>query len=316
MVARGLLRLVSFVSQRLLDSQSESDSDGKSIATLLPFPVPRVGKANNGGADRKILQNGDEILQPPPNKLRRPERVRRPPPHPPRFCINNLRAKRESKSIRRRRRLEHAGIHDHLRSSSNYIPPLDFDEENVVDDYELDDFSPGSSNRSKSNDIAEEDPLFDDSLSLKNFGISDVSLATLASQCGESDTNFEMDEPAFKIGVAMGGLDQYKDSRHLLNVSRDDYESLPKLMKGLVSWEDLLVAVEKINSYIATKKIRPGTFRQDEIELLELESYRPTTAGQPNIIMLLEFSRRLPSFPAFHSSFTIPCVAARSSYLL
>ncbi|KAL3628111.1 hypothetical protein CASFOL_027157 [Castilleja foliolosa] len=161
-------------------------------------------------------------------------------------------------------------LQDHLRSSSNYIPPVDFDEENVVDDCELDDFSPGSSNLSKNNDIAEEDPLFNDSLSLKNFGISDVSLATLASQCGESVANFQMDdEPDFMID-ATGGLDRYEDSRHRLNVSIDDYESLPKLMKGLVSWEDLLVAVEKINSYIATKKIKPVAFRQDEIELLEL----------------------------------------------
>ncbi|KAL3628116.1 hypothetical protein CASFOL_027162 [Castilleja foliolosa] len=128
-------------------------------------------------------------------------------------------------------------LQDHLRSSSNYIPPVDFDEENVVD-CELDDFSPGSSNLSKNNDIAEEAPLFNDSLSLKNFGISDVSLATLASQCGESDANFQMDdEPDFMIDATTGELDQYEDSRHHLNVSIDDYESLPKLMKGLVSWE-------------------------------------------------------------------------------
>ncbi|KAK6139736.1 hypothetical protein DH2020_026496 [Rehmannia glutinosa] len=158
-------------------------------------------------------------------------------------------------------------LQDHLRSSSNYIPPLDFDEEDVVDHCALDDFSLGSSNESKGDDVAEEDPLLDDSLSLKNFGISDVSLATIASQ---DDTSFEMDEPDFQIGETTDDLNQYEDSRHLLNISRDDYESLPKHMKGLVSWEDLLVAVEKMNSCIATRKIKPDTFRQDEIELLEL----------------------------------------------
>ncbi|KAK6131637.1 hypothetical protein DH2020_034651 [Rehmannia glutinosa] len=158
-------------------------------------------------------------------------------------------------------------LQDHLRSSSNYIPPLDFDEEDVVDHCALDDFSLGSSNEFKGNDVAEEDPLLDDSLSLKNFGISDVSLATIASQ---DDNSFEMDEPDFQIGETTDDLNQYEDSRHLLNVSRDDYESLPKHMKGLVSWEDLLVAVEKMNSCIATRKIKPDTFRQDEIELLEL----------------------------------------------
>ncbi|KAK6139772.1 hypothetical protein DH2020_026448 [Rehmannia glutinosa] len=153
-------------------------------------------------------------------------------------------------------------LQDHLRSSSNYIPPLDFDEEDVLDHCALDDFSLGSSNESKGDDVA-----LDDSLSLKNFGISDVSLATIASQ----DTSFEMDEPDFQIvGETTDDLNQYEDSRHLLNISRDDYESLPKHMKGLVSWEDLLVAVEKMNSCIATRKIKPDTFRQDEIELLEL----------------------------------------------
>lgn len=32
-------------------------------------------------------------------------------------------------------------------------------------------------------------------------------------------------------------LKQCEDSKLSLNVSRDDYESLPKIMKGLASWE-------------------------------------------------------------------------------
>ncbi|PIN06818.1 hypothetical protein CDL12_20626 [Handroanthus impetiginosus] len=160
-------------------------------------------------------------------------------------------------------------LQDHLRSSSDYIPPLDFDEVDIVDDCALDNFSPGSGNlESNTNDLAEEDPLLDDSLSLKNFGISDVCLATIASQ---ADNQFDLDEPDFEIkGEATDKLNQYEDSRHILNVSIDDYESLPKHMRGLVLWEDLLVAVEKINSHIGTKKTKPDTFRQDEIELLEL----------------------------------------------
>lgn len=52
----------------------------------------------------------------------------------------------------------------------------------------------------------------------------------------------------------------------LLNVSIDDYESLPKHMKGLASWEvasiifssflHLSAAVEKMNAYIASNKAR------------------------------------------------------------
>lgn len=32
-------------------------------------------------------------------------------------------------------------------------------------------------------------------------------------------------------------LKKFEDSKLSLNVSRDDYESLPKIMKGLASWE-------------------------------------------------------------------------------
>ncbi|KAK4414813.1 hypothetical protein Salat_2588300 [Sesamum alatum] len=159
-------------------------------------------------------------------------------------------------------------LQDHLRSSSNYIPPLDFDEDDVVNDFALDNVSLGSDSLEFTTDVAEEDPLLDDSLSLKNFGISDVCLATIAS---EADNKFEMDEPDLHIeGETADDLDRYEDSRHLLNVSRDDYESLPKHMKGLVSWEDLLIAVEKMNSHIRTKKTKPSSFQQDDIELLGL----------------------------------------------
>ncbi|KAL0374735.1 UNVERIFIED_CONTAM: hypothetical protein Sradi_3389200 [Sesamum radiatum] len=145
-------------------------------------------------------------------------------------------------------------LQDHLRSSSSYIPPLDFDEDDVVNDFALDNVSWGSDNLELKSDIAEEDPFrLDDSLSLKNFGISDVCLATIASEVETTDD-----------------LGQYEDSRHLLNVSRDDYESLPKHMKGLVPWEDLLIAVEKMNSHIGRKKTKPYSFQQDDIELLGL----------------------------------------------
>ncbi|KAL9153681.1 hypothetical protein ABFS82_10G065600 [Erythranthe guttata] len=154
-------------------------------------------------------------------------------------------------------------LQEHLRSSSNYIPPLDFDEDDALEDSVLDNFSTGSSN-----DVAEDDTLLDDTMSLKNFGISDVCLASIASQ---ADSRFEMDEPDFLIeGETTDALDQNEDSRLRLSISKDDYESLPKHMQGLVPWEDLLVAVEKINSCIEANKIKSNSFRQDEIELLDL----------------------------------------------
>ncbi|XP_051150506.1 uncharacterized protein LOC127264940 [Andrographis paniculata] len=164
-------------------------------------------------------------------------------------------------------------IEDHLRTAFNYIPPLNFDEEDDLDSNALGAFSPGSQSLESNNEAyAEQDALFDDSLSLKNFGISDVSLASIASQGtnGEAGLEFEMDEPEFHIGDSSDDFKQYNVSQCHLSVSREDYESLPKHMKGLASWEDLVVAVEKLNSYIQSKKSKPDTIQQDEIELLDL----------------------------------------------
>ncbi|XP_022861215.1 uncharacterized protein LOC111381645 [Olea europaea var. sylvestris] len=141
-------------------------------------------------------------------------------------------------------------LEDHLRSSFNYIPPLDFDDDDV-EDSSLDNFSVENSKSDLKVNSIEEDPLLDDSLSLKNFGISDVCLATIASQ---ADRDFEMEEPYHRFPTenleAMEGeieddFKKYENSKHLINVSRDEYESLPKFMKNLTSWE-----VRKYFSYL------------------------------------------------------------------
>ncbi|XP_073145879.1 uncharacterized protein [Henckelia pumila] len=164
-------------------------------------------------------------------------------------------------------------LHDHLGSSSSYNPSLDLDEDLDVEDCDSDNFSTGSDDLGlKKNSFVEEDPLLDDSLSLKKFGISDVCLATIASQ---DRRIYEMDEPDFDPSMesleTIGGETRDNSSQGktcLLNVSRDDYERLPKHMKGLASWEDLCAAVEKMNAYIRRKQ--QDSFRQEEIELLEL----------------------------------------------
>ncbi|XVF55940.1 hypothetical protein PTKIN_Ptkin06aG0075900 [Pterospermum kingtungense] len=108
----------------------------------------------------------------------------------------------------------------------------------------------------------EEDPLFlDESLSLKNFGLSDVCLATLASQANlkidDSDLSsaenmkYNGDEPsnikgtdkpvtdAFEVtkGQEQNDLNLVKAPRHVIQVSKDGYESLPSYMTSLASWE-------------------------------------------------------------------------------
>ncbi|KAG2686818.1 hypothetical protein I3760_09G024800 [Carya illinoinensis] len=119
----------------------------------------------------------------------------------------------------------------------------------------------------------EEDALLDESLSLKKLGLSDACLATLASGangqiesedsehgkrtiCGEADVNQKSNEAP----------------KPLIKISIDDYESLPSYMKGLALWEDLLEAVEKINSSLSKKQRTKGSnyFHQDEISSLGL----------------------------------------------
>ncbi|XP_012485688.1 uncharacterized protein LOC105799591 isoform X3 [Gossypium raimondii] len=142
----------------------------------------------------------------------------------------------------------------------------------------------------------DEDPLLlDESMSLKNFGLSDVCLATLASQANQkvddSDLSFGenmyngdkannikvTNKPAtdsIEVTKAEGEKDpnQVEVKRPILQVSEDGYESLPSYMTSLASWEDLLAAVEKINSSLNKKEKTKGYnyFYQDEIEALGL----------------------------------------------
>ncbi|XP_022766889.1 uncharacterized protein LOC111311621 isoform X2 [Durio zibethinus] len=60
--------------------------------------------------------------------------------------------------------------------------------------------------------------------------------------------------------------------RPVIQVSKDAYDSLPSYMTSLASWEDLLAAVEKINSSLSKKEKTKGYnyFHQDEIESLDL----------------------------------------------
>ncbi|XP_039069841.1 uncharacterized protein LOC120216514 [Hibiscus syriacus] len=74
--------------------------------------------------------------------------------------------------------------------------------------------------------------------------------------------------------------EEEKDPNHVqaqvkgpvLQVSKDAYESLPSYMTNLSSWEDLLAAVERINSSLSKKEKTKGynCFHQDEIEALDL----------------------------------------------
>ncbi|CDP10549.1 unnamed protein product [Coffea canephora] len=115
----------------------------------------------------------------------------------------------------------------------------------------------------------QDDPLLDDTLSLKNLGLSDVCLATIASDQGNNSIHtakmFQESE-----GEMRDELPSSRDSKPWIVASRDDYEGLPKHIKSLASWEDLIVAVEKMNSSLAKRSMKVDTIQQDEISLLGL----------------------------------------------
>ncbi|XP_019444173.1 PREDICTED: uncharacterized protein LOC109348272 isoform X8 [Lupinus angustifolius] len=123
----------------------------------------------------------------------------------------------------------------------------------------------------------EEEALFDESLSLKKLGLSDACLATLASEAGLSsqepkngqefkhqydERNFLSYEPDNK------NLESAKSPSSVLKILESEFESLPGYIRGLASWEELLVAVDKINSSLS--KTNGNSFLQDEVFSFDL----------------------------------------------
>ncbi|KAL1196917.1 hypothetical protein V5N11_024719 [Cardamine amara subsp. amara] len=138
----------------------------------------------------------------------------------------------------------------------------------------------------------DEKDLLDDSLNLKNLGLSDACLAYLASGVNENvkDPNTSLEEsvkgkafdtssstlPAPKASELSNDeyatLEMDKTSGPTITLIREEYESLPSFMKSLASWEALLCAVQKFNSVLGSKKQTNGSyyFRANEIPTLGL----------------------------------------------
>ncbi|XP_077243004.1 uncharacterized protein LOC143883548 isoform X3 [Tasmannia lanceolata] len=153
----------------------------------------------------------------------------------------------------------------------------------------------------------DEDPLLEDSVSLKDFGLSDVCLATLASEANDELASPKMspqhlmryndrkaldktvlDQPSKKglgieetanlcpissSGIFRDDSKSFEDAaKTLIKISKDDYDKLPSLLKSLASWEDLQEATEKMNSTLIKKQKSKGDnlFNQDEITSLGL----------------------------------------------
>ncbi|KAK9289296.1 hypothetical protein L1049_007451 [Liquidambar formosana] len=183
-------------------------------------------------------------------------------------------------------------LEDRLKSLG-YVPDteINIDEDDEVSGLSTPfgiDSTPGSVMK-----MLQEDFLFDESLSLQNLGLSDVCLATLASEANGNISNPDISsrelmglhedkmgpyQPATKILETIEGDDAEEDlksvavSNSVISVTKDDYESLLSHMKSLAPWEDLLAAVEKMNLSLSKKDNMNGGnfFRQNEIASLGL----------------------------------------------
>uniref|UniRef100_A0A5B7BE06 Uncharacterized protein n=1 Tax=Davidia involucrata TaxID=16924 RepID=A0A5B7BE06_DAVIN len=163
-------------------------------------------------------------------------------------------------------------LEDRLRSFG-YFPELEIGEEDEVSD---------DSSMPLGLDLKTvgADPLFEDLLSLQDLGLSDVCLATIASEA-----NSKIDSPDLCLQEPMKSAEAPKS---IIKVSKDDYEDLPSYMKSLASWEDLLAAVEKMNSSLNEKEQTKGGnfFHQDELALLGLG-----LKGRSYLLMLVRMNR-------------------------
>lgn len=198
-------------------------------------------------------------------------------------------------------------LEDRLKSFG-YIPEVEIDEEEdkvsglstpvgLYIKYPEDDLHPpslyrgaASASRSIIKDLEENPLLDDDSLSLRNLGLSDVCLANLASKADNIDDygiswqdsvkysrdksfDFDSQQSSSKAsGIPGVKADQktLEAPKPMIKLSKDDYEGLPSYMKSLASWEDLLGAVEKINSSLRKREKTEEIiyFNKDEIASL------------------------------------------------
>ncbi|CAM0948706.1 unnamed protein product [Alopecurus aequalis] len=127
----------------------------------------------------------------------------------------------------------------------------------------------------------DDDALFEDSMSLKNLGISDVCLAALSSQDNDFSASPEMpDRKHESVDVQeirkeaeeptppQKETDEQDDDafQGMIRASKEQYEKLPPYMRTLASWEELCDAVSKLNSYFGGDKGQGSvTLNQDDV---------------------------------------------------
>ncbi|WJX79642.1 hypothetical protein P8452_62746 [Trifolium repens] len=166
-------------------------------------------------------------------------------------------------------------LEDRLKSYG-YVPASDIDEEDEVYDTQPQDSDDKLDSPSFYGSLSvadsgfknfEEDALLDESLSLKQLGLSDACLATLASEDNVPSPELEK---VPKLEADSENLKSPEASSPTLKVLKSEFECLPAYIKVLASWEDLLVAVDKINSSLSKKTNECNFFRQDDIPSFDL----------------------------------------------
>ncbi|KAE8786481.1 hypothetical protein D1007_39708 [Hordeum vulgare] len=131
--------------------------------------------------------------------------------------------------------------------------------------------------RKRFDDDDDDDALFEDSMSLKNFGISDACLATLSSQDIDFSASPKMPdrkpgsvdhqeilEKAEEPTPPQNETDEQDGQHRMIRASKEEYDKLPPYMKSLASWEELHDAVSKLNAYFAGDKAQ-GRLNQDDV---------------------------------------------------
>ncbi|KAI4988547.1 hypothetical protein ZWY2020_030177 [Hordeum vulgare] len=128
--------------------------------------------------------------------------------------------------------------------------------------------------RKRFDDDDDDDALFEDSMSLKNFGISDACLATLSSQDIDFSASPKMpdrkpgsvdhQEILEKAEEPTPPQNETDEQDGMIRASKEEYDKLPPYMKSLASWEELHDAVSKLNAYFAGDKAQ-GRLNQDDV---------------------------------------------------
>ncbi|KAJ4788499.1 Methyl-CpG-binding domain protein 4 [Rhynchospora pubera] len=154
--------------------------------------------------------------------------------------------------------------------------------------------------------LLHDDALFEESLSLKNLGLSDACLATLSSQgasfldspkesserflsfhdeqpCGvETKPHYEIDG-SLNNGISKDSEIHPKAAE--INVSKDAYDNLPAYIRNLATWEELIAVVEKLNPFFSNGR-ESAIFSQDDSEKLGLGR-----KGRSCLLMLLRLNQ-------------------------